>query len=1006
VSRAGGRRASGKAIPIDLSAIAHWAELLGGQKYLAELIGRNPSRINQIKNAEAAPVDLIEELSVEIAKLIRGERTRLQLRRPELRLAEQPTADRIFDNLIGKLPFSQLMRPDWPFEGRKRELSLFDEALAGARRSEGKAIAVSGARGSGKSSLLRLCLRVAERSGVRAWIACGAAASSSVPYGPWIRILTQWLREGPPPMPASVGAGARTLVGVLTSLQRRWPALRSASRLETADAPQLHELVWCALQELSQISPLLLVLDDLHLADASTRELWSYCVDELAVGESRIVLLASYTAHAGPCAGPTTSARIQRWDLHGLSPRDTSALLLHRFSPATSTEAAGLYSLTHGHPSLIRELVEAPEGLSAIPRLLSPEGATQPLAAKVEELLAGFLVGLPESSLRALQAAAVLGDHFRPQHLAAMCAGPVDLTRLVERPLIQRVHATPGSYEFAPGLLRHYIYARIEPARLAALHRIAADALRDARSPSVSAGELAHHLLRAGGDCCEEGVRCAVRAAEEAYGRMAYDEAARQYRQALAVLDPQEPLACTLSVQLARAQNRAGNIVEANTTLFETALRARTLAANEVVCRAALELGAQTPYIVSTTRAPTGLLQEAMAEAGNDDALRAKLAARLSAMSAISDPARAAELAAESLQLTRDLQNRDPETCVYAREATYIALLRPDHAPNIRAAEELCALAEQTRQLDLILRARRALVDTTMRTARSSDEMRRTLLSYTGLSALSKQPECHLWGNILEACLRLLNGQLEEAEKLSVEAYERGSAAGDENAALLRLGQRLALLFYRRDWNALEHELGPNSSRMNEIPDGVLRLFLDAKRGKQAQARHRLDEIAANGFRELQRPIVWPMQIWLVCEALRHLETAEHADAIRQILAPRLDDNLVLGLGVAHLGPATRCMGLLAEVCGEREQALAFLEQALLRARELAAEPWVAITEIDLGRVLMVSRSRQDRERAQCLLRSAALRAERLALPHLERECQVTAGQGTRWDACRTADSR
>jgi tetratricopeptide (TPR) repeat protein len=961
-------RATGKAIRIERSAIEHWGEVLGGQKYLAELIGRNPSRINQIKNAEAAPADLLEELSAEIAKLIRGERTRLQGRARVLeRFETQPTPDQVLASLTGALPVGALLRPAWPFIGRARELAQIGAALdASARGGAGHAFVLSGEAGLGKTTLLRRAADAALRSGARAWI--GRCTPTS-PHGPWIQILQQCMQDLQPRARSSHAGGPRVPAGILD-------ALRAS---ENGDTARLHRIVWDFLCALSEHAPLFLAIDDLQCADAATLRLWEHCADHTGVSEHRVLLLASSTPDA---CGPAD------WTLQGLSAQETAELLEAHAPDTTDPEARSVFRLTRGNPLLIRELCDSSAGLAAAAEYLRHDGATRELPGRSREALERLLLALPPAELHALEAASVLGPRFRPQLLSSLCDAPVGLAAAVRRQLIQPVEAAPGLYELVPGLLRPCLYQRIEPQRLADLHRRAVDALRSEALPA-SAGELAHHLLRAQGADSAEGIAWAMKAAEGAYARMAYDEAALHYRQALTVVDPQGLLACTLGVGLARAQNRAGHICEADATLIETATLARTLAADHVVCEAALEFGAQAPYILPSSSEYAGMLEEALANAAHDRALRAKLMARLAVTLAISDSERAVALASHALEQAHELRGSDPSTWVYVHAVTYIALLGADRPTCLATEAQVFALAERSRDLELMLRSRRTLVDATLRTAHSVDELQRAVERYAALSQRSKQPESRAWEKIFGSTLELLLGHVDEAEKLSIAAHEIGTRAGDANAYPIRLAQQLAIWLQRRDWERLEQERRTPRQPLWRQPSSALLVCTDAKLGRREHAYHGVEQIAATGYRELRAPLVWPLALWLLAEGLRELDAPRHAAALAEIVAPRSEESLIVGLGVAHLGPVSRCLGLLAEAQKERARAARLFEQALLHAQELGAEPWIAAAQADLARVLLASGRKRDAEHARRLLRSATVYGERLGLCGLVAECRM-----------------
>ncbi|WP_067824970.1 AAA family ATPase [Nocardia inohanensis] len=129
-------------------------------------------------------------------------------------------------------------------------------------------IMISGAGGVGESALTEEMLDLAARRGAR--IVCGAGSGAGgAPFGVWTRLLTDLL-TGADPLPPEVTW--------TTDLARLVPALAPrVARLDPeSDRIRLFEAVVRLLTALSARRPLVLVLEDLHLADPASLELLGY----------------------------------------------------------------------------------------------------------------------------------------------------------------------------------------------------------------------------------------------------------------------------------------------------------------------------------------------------------------------------------------------------------------------------------------------------------------------------------------------------------------------------------------------------------------------------------------------------------------------------------------------------------------------------------------------------------------------------------------------------------
>jgi DNA-binding SARP family transcriptional activator len=368
-----------------------------------------------------------------------------------------------------------------PFVGRGPELgrlrSAFAEAAAGHRR----AVLVAGEAGIGKTRLGAELAALAAADGATV-LAGRSDQYPGVPYLPLREALGRHLAAAP-------AERLRALRGPeAAELARRWPEL--AWRLPTAPAPPradqradrylLLEAVSGLLEGVAAGGPLLLLLDDLQGADASSLLLLRglahaprparmltvllYRDDELATRASLAVALGDLLRAPGA----------ELLSLGGLATGDVATLAAAAAArPLTAAEAelAGvLQERTRGNPFLVGALLAAG----------GVERAVREVPDSVRWVVGQRLAGLGGAVEYVLGAAAVLGDEFD----LALLGRVVDLghdsllstlDKAAAARLVEERPDAPGRYAFHHPLVRDVLYRGLPAGeRARARRRVAA----------------------------------------------------------------------------------------------------------------------------------------------------------------------------------------------------------------------------------------------------------------------------------------------------------------------------------------------------------------------------------------------------------------------------------------------------------------------------------------------------------------------------------------------------
>ena len=411
--------------------------------------------------------------------------------------------------------------------GRDAEQSALALGLRTAKRGAFRCIVIDGEPGVGKT---RLATDLLERSRGRVikLRARGHLSGSASPFGLWAELLDGHLRHRPDDDVVRLCGGyVADLSGVL----------RAAARLHGSwrvDIPPTHirEALTVVLSNLAREQPVVVLLDDMHLADASSWETLDYVARNML--DDRVLVLAC--ARLGELVervlgehvlfGLEQDGVLTRLDLQRLREpqvRELAERVLGQPS-APPGLADWLFRKSQGNPLFTLSLLDAvlDTGVDlAAPRLA---GIPQALSARVAERVHALDV----HSLSLLELLVVVGrpidlDELRrlqssltPPSLSAAMAGLV-AARLV----VARDADGDPAYELSHPLVQECIYAGLDSARRRALHHHVALAL----TASNQLGEAARHHARSAQRGDVDAVAVLVRAIAASWARQTYAEA-------------------------------------------------------------------------------------------------------------------------------------------------------------------------------------------------------------------------------------------------------------------------------------------------------------------------------------------------------------------------------------------------------------------------------------------------------------------------------------------------
>jgi tetratricopeptide (TPR) repeat protein len=254
--------------------------------------------------------------------------------------------------------------------------------------------------------------------------------------------------------------------------------------------------------------------------------------------------------------------------------------------------------------------------------------------------------------------------------------------------------------------------------------------------------------------------------------------------------------------------------------------------------------------------------------------------------------------------------------------------------------------------------------------------------AYMRIAARRRRLSDALYVHLYRAMRLMFAGDFDQAQGEGNEAARVGDRVQDTNTGNATL---LLSLMYRRERGGLERLEGPVRfyvERFGTIPGWRCVLaWLLAETGRPDEAREILDAFAADDFRGLPLDGIWLGAVAYLAETAAVLGDGSHAAKLHDLLEPYADRNVAIGWASTCAGSASRYLGLLADLLGRRDEAIARLETALAMNERMRARPWVVHTQLDLARVL--AHTPGDRERAAELYDAALAEARALGMPRL-----------------------
>ena len=483
---------------------------------------------------------------------------------------------------------------------RDEQLGALAEALRAASLETGRTLLLAGEAGIGKSALVREMVHRAQIAGARSLIGECTDAQARTPLEPFVTVYEQARQTGL----LEPGFGR---LEVDAPVLDEWTRARAYQRFASA------------ITHAARVAPLMVVIEDLHWADAATQELFAFVSRRIRT--HRVLLVGTYRSDElhrqhplVPLITELNRARLaEEVPVPRLDRAGTAALLRAALRLAHDPGLAfvdAIHARCEGNPFFTEELLRAlherkqltfREGNWVVPDRLDHSALPDSVRAAVE---ARSRLLSPEARTT-LHVAAVVGRVFELPLLlrvlgAEESAIAVHLRAAIDAMLLDPERAD-GRFAFRHALTRESILAELLAPERRALHLAVGIALEQSDPGRVE--ELAAHF-----DAARDlgrAYRYQVAAARAAMRARAFADAARNFERAL---DLEPPPSDRADICLALAEAEA---------LAPGRGWARALSA----AREAVRLYETSEQPVKAGRALT-LLARALWAAADSDALR------------------------------------------------------------------------------------------------------------------------------------------------------------------------------------------------------------------------------------------------------------------------------------------------------------------------------------------------------------------------------------------------
>jgi class 3 adenylate cyclase/tetratricopeptide (TPR) repeat protein len=405
-----------------------------------------------------------------------------------------------------------------PFVGRDKELELLLDGLERAKAGRGQAFSIIGEAGVGKSRFLYEFRKAAGSEDVNFLEGKCLSFSQNVAYHPVIDMLKSnfdireddedyHIRDKVKKGLKQLGVDeTSTLPYLLELLSVKDSGIDKIPMSPEGKKDRMMEAIRRIVLKGSEISPLILAIEDLHWTDRGSEEAMKYLLESIA--GARVLLILTYRPEFVHTWG--SRSYHSQVTLNRLSNRESLAMITHILGTEeieTALEELVLEK-TEGVPFFIEEFIKSLKDLKIIEKKdgvyhLTRDIQDVTIPGTIQDMIMARVDALPDAARRVLQTGSAIEREFSHALIKRVMGIPEQellshLSLLKDAELLYERGIYPHStYIFRHALTREVVYSSILADRKKKLHLGIGDAIEDVYKDNLDEnyGALAEHYI-------------------------------------------------------------------------------------------------------------------------------------------------------------------------------------------------------------------------------------------------------------------------------------------------------------------------------------------------------------------------------------------------------------------------------------------------------------------------------------------------------------------------------
>ena len=510
--------------------------------------------------------------------------------------------------------------------GRADQLATLDAALAEAGHGRPATVLIGGEAGIGKSRLVSEFAERARGAGARVLTGgCLELGADGLPFAPFTSVLRELVRD----------LGADGVAGLLPSgatreLARLLPEFGEPAGPDEAGQARarLFEQMLILLEQLAERGPVVLIVEDAHWADRSTRDLLSFLIRNQHALDGVLIAVTyrSDELHRTHPLRPLLAELdrvdwVARIELGRLTRGDTDDLVARITGREPPEDVlAAVYRRTEGNPLFVEALIGDGENLGT------------GLPDSLRDLLVASVRRLPEPTQDVVRVASAGGERIGHALLAAVIGLDEPALASALRPAVAAnvLLTDSDGYLFRHSLIREAVHDELLPGERGQLHGRFAEAIGSDPGlvlPGRAAVEQAYHWYAA--HDMAGALVSAWRAAAESAKALAYAEQLAMLSRVLELWDKVPDAAQQIAADHVAVLEAAVRVAELageydrGVTFIQAALREVDMAAEPARAGLLHEARGHLKYLLGRTDYVADLREAVRAGPGRPAELRA-----------------------------------------------------------------------------------------------------------------------------------------------------------------------------------------------------------------------------------------------------------------------------------------------------------------------------------------------------------------------------------------------